>query len=312
VYDYDTLPQRPNSPWSLPVTVNVVPAYRVIAKYAKQAQALPQVEGLSFLEQHLRDYVRHLLADVSPSLVELGQRSAVSQLGDPDMQTLIDAITRIDSANPRALAEEVLARCGDAFDHPSLESKVLLLPGDAESRTLAEQMHGVLGFSLGSRVMVVFIWPTEGWLDWLGYTIAHEYAHLVRNQIFPRGISGGKLVFLDSKEPETLLDAMVTEGIADHVAMRLWPGVCPTWTDALDAADSARLWPRVQRRLGVSDPNEIRRVLFGDNDRIPAWTGFTFGYRVVNAYLRSHPKTKLVDMAAVCARDIYEASGFAT
>ena len=119
---------------------------------------------------------------------------------------------------------------------------------------LVRQMNGVLGFSLGAQAMMVFLWPVRGWQRWLAYTVTHEYVHLVRNLLFPRVLAGGRFLYMKTQEPETLLDAMVTEGVADRFARQIHKDMIPPWTDALDPELERRLWPRVHRRFAVSDP----------------------------------------------------------
>ena len=70
------------------------------------------------------------------------------------------------------------------------------------------------------------------------------------------------------------------------------------------------MWPRVQRRLSVSDTTEIRRMLFGDGDRVPLWTGYTFGYDIVKSYLESHPDAQPANLTGLPASVIFEASGY--
>ena len=66
--------------------ITVIPAYRVVARFAGQSAELPQEEGLDYLEQRVRGYVRNLLSMLQPSIMELGERSTVTQLGDPDQR----------------------------------------------------------------------------------------------------------------------------------------------------------------------------------------------------------------------------------
>lgn len=292
------------------MAIVVVPAYRVVARLARRVQGMPLEEALDRLEAGVRSYVQSLLLGVHPSLVELGVRTAVTQMGDPDPQGLLEGIEALEAHSPKGLVEGVLGRCQEALPRPDLSSRVLLLPGDPESRVLTRQMHGVIGVSLGSGAMLVFLWPCPRWQEWLSYTVAHEYAHLVRNHLFPRGLVGGRLVFLKSQEPETLLDAMVAEGVADAFALSLHPHMRPPWLDALSPEVEARLWPRFRRRLGVGDTAEIRRFLFGDGDRVPVWAGYTLGYRIVRAYLQRYPRASPADLVALSARAIYEAGGF--
>lgn len=81
--------------------------------------------------------------------------------------------------------------------------------------------------------------------------------------------------------------------------------------NALRESEEARAWPKVRRRLGVADPQEIRRILFGDGHRIPRWAGYTIGFRIVLGYLERHPRSRPAVLVATSpARAIYEASGY--
>jgi len=62
--------------------ITVIPAYRVVTTFAKRTRDLPAEEGSGELERNLRQYVRNLLAMLHPSIMELGERSAATQLGD--------------------------------------------------------------------------------------------------------------------------------------------------------------------------------------------------------------------------------------
>ena len=290
--------------------ITVIPAYRVVTKFAKEARGLPAEEGADLLEQNLRVYVRNLLSMLHPSITELGERSAVTQLGDPDPDALVAALEKLEEGSPRTVVAQAIAESSERLPRPDLNARVFLLPGDGESRVLSQQMNGVLGFSLGAQAMMVFLWPVEGWREWLTYTISHEYLHLVRNLLFPRGLSGGKLIYMKTQQPETLLDALVTEGLADVFASALHGDMHPRWTDALTPEAERKVWPRVHRRFGVSDPTEVRRILFGDNDRIPIWTGYTIGYRIVRRYLEVNPSVQPASLVGVPASNIFEAAGY--
>ena len=253
--------------------LTIVPAYRVIKKFVRDVEGLPQEMAWDRLEEKLRTYIHHSLSSVHSSFLELGQRASVAQLGDPNLQKLSSALEEMDAGGAKALAETAVHGCTAILPRPDLNCRILLLPGDGQGRVLTTQMHGAIGISLGSQVMMLFLWPVDGWQQWLTYTICHEYTHLVRNLLFPRGLAGGHLVYQKTREPETLLDAMMAEGIADAFAMELSPSTRPPWVDALSPEATEQVWPKVHRRLAVSDSSEIRRILFGDSDRIPIWTG---------------------------------------
>ena len=293
------------------MSLRVVPAYRVVAKFVKEVRSLPLDPALDALDQKVRSYVNGLLTIVPPSFAELGQRSAVTQLGDPDLESLGRALEELEANSAKAIVEQALKGCSEVLPRPDLNARILVLPGDGESRVLVSQMHGVLGLSLGDQAMMVFVWPTGDWQQWLAYTVTHEYTHLVRNHFFPRGVGGGKLIYTKTQEPETLLDAMVAEGVADCFARQLYPQFQPPWTRALPEGVAGRTWRKVQRRLLVSDTTEIRRVLFGDNDRILQWTGYTVGYQIAQGYLERHPQARPANLVGLTAQAIFEDSGYA-
>ena len=117
-------------------------------------------------------------------------------------------------------------------------------------------------------------------------------------------------MYTKTQTAETLVDAMVTEGIADHFATNMCTDVLPPWTDAFTPEQSERLWPRIRRRLEVSDMNEIRRMLFGDSDRIPTWTGYKYGYQIVETYLEKHGGVEPTSLVGLSAKTIFEGARF--
>ena len=294
------------------MAVSVIPAYRVVTHFARQAAKSQTADAVGVIEGRLREYVRSILTTLHPSMIDIGERAAVTQLGDQDVGSLLRGLEELHTGAPRRIVEDAISSASRLLPRPDLNSRVFIFPGDGESRVLVGQMNGVLGFSLGAQAMMVFLWPVDGWRDWLTYTVVHEYAHLVRNLLFPRGVSGGRLVYIKSKQPETLLDAMVAEGVADAFAMSICPEMRPRWTRALDADQQRRMWPRVLRRLGVADMTEIRRLLFGDNDRIATWTGYTFGYRIVASYLESNPDMRPAQLVSLPGSAIMAQSCYAS
>ena len=290
--------------------LTVVPAYRVVAHFVKLAKDLPEEEGLEFLQGHVRQYVRNSLSVLHGGYADIGERWALSHLGDPSIPVLGRALRESDQAEPRKVVEDALHRCAALLPRPDLSARFLLLPGDGESKQLVETMGGVTGVSLASQVTLLFFWPTTNWLSWLAYTTVHEYDHLVRNHLLPRGVSGGRSIYLKTQEPDTLLDAMIAEGIADSLARQVFPHMRPPWLDALAIGQESHIWPRVRRRLAVSDPTEIRRYLYGDGDRVPLWTGYCLGYQIVESYLKHHLEARPSSLTGLSASLIFAGSGY--
>ena len=98
---------------------------------------------------------------------------------------------------------------------------------------------------------------------------------------------------------QSLLEALISEGLADHFAVALLRIPPPPWTHALTAEQLdnalAKARPEFDRR-----PYDHSRWFFGAGD-IPRWTGYALGYHLVTKYLATHPDqtaASLVDVPA--------------
>ncbi len=83
------------------MAVSVVPAYRVVATLVRRASQLPADEAIDAVESGLREYVRSLLSTLHPSIMDIGERSAIAQIGDPDMESLLEALVAIEQGGAR-------------------------------------------------------------------------------------------------------------------------------------------------------------------------------------------------------------------
>jgi len=203
--------------------MTVVPAYRLEGYFAEQALNQVEQPPLESFKQRLRLYMHRLLAGEQPSFIDIGEHWTLTQTGDPELNSFIRAVNATDAASPRGIVEDTLYRCSLALPRPDLMARVVILMGDGESRGLTGAMQYANGVSLGSGVTLLFVWPAHNWTETLAYLTAHEYVHLVRNWLFPRGLTGGRMIYVKNNEPDTLLDAMVTEGIADVFAGGIVP-----------------------------------------------------------------------------------------
>lgn len=86
----------------------------------------------------------------------------------------------------------------------------------------------------------------------------------------------------------TLLEAMVTEGLADHFAIELLGAPVPPWCDAFPESQTAQWLARARPELdsaGYDHP----AWFFGRGTELPNFAGYTLGYRLVRDYLASQP-----------------------
>ena len=145
------------------MSVSVIPSYRVMMHMARRASGLAYADALDSLENGMRNYVRTQLAQMHASLVELGVRSVIGQLGDPEPDQLVSALTELDDARPQAVAQEALTIASEVLPRPDLSARMFMFPGDGESSVLVNQLGGVLGFSLGASATLLFVWPRGDW-----------------------------------------------------------------------------------------------------------------------------------------------------
>lgn len=103
--------------------------------------------------------------------------------------------------------------------------------------------------------------------------LAHEVHHAMRR----RGVGYGS----------TLLQAAVTEGLADHFSLEVSGATSRPWAQSLTPAELAMWIPAVESRAaGGYDHAEW---FLGTNPDIPRWTGYAIGFELVRAYLAADP-----------------------
>ena len=103
--------------------------------------------------------------------------------------------------------------------------------------------------------------------------ISHELHHTVRW----KSVGYGK----------TLLEVLVTEGLATHFEQEVWGGSASPWASALSPTEEKELAARAKREYQRTDYNH-REWFFGTGT-IPRWAGYTLGYQLVGTYLKEHP-----------------------
>jgi uncharacterized protein YjaZ len=135
------------------------------------------------------------------------------------------------------------------------------------------------GFNPNGSEVIISVDPDATMLeesvrDELGPTVAHEIHHARRRRAVGYG--------------STLLQAMISEGLADHFAIEVFGVDAPPWSTALDAptTDSLRI---VAEGEWNARPYDHARWFYGTEPDIPRWTGYTVGFDLVADYLAADP-----------------------
>ena len=107
-------------------------------------------------------------------------------------------------------------------------------------------------------------------------TLAHELHHALR--------------WRNPGYGETLLEAMVSEGLADHFVLEVAKGAPDLWDTAL-AEDQKRKYFEMAAEEYFNKAYNHRKWFFGSST-IPHWTGYTLGFSLISQYLKNHPDKK--------------------
>ena len=170
----------------------------------------------------------------------------------------------------------------------------LAAPTDTFTRDV---MGGVAGVTAGRGRIILRIHPDANWRAALPYAVAHEMHH-----------SYWAEHHFDPRKPFTLADYLVLEGRADYFAGTLFAYRAP-WTMALDAAAYETAWRTLAKQLNATDWGALQAAMFGSPQAgIPAWAGYTIGYRLVFQRMARAPKLDLKTMTAAPASEFIPSS----
>ena len=104
--------------------------------------------------------------------------------------------------------------------------------------------------------------------------LAHEIHHAMRRRAIGYG--------------STLLQAAVSEGLADHFSLEASGGTSPPpWALALTPAELATWIPEVEAR--ATGAYDHAAWFVGASASIPRWTGYAVGFELVRAYMEKDP-----------------------
>ncbi len=128
----------------------------------------------------------------------------------------------------------------------------------------------------------------QGLKDELSFQLAHEINHAIR--------------FRTPIAKETLFEAMVSEGLADHFAIEITGRRNPPiWSTALTDTQKKEFFAKASKEWD-SPTYDHNAWFFGSKIKeIPCWAAYTLGYDLIAAYLERNPKIKPSQLISVDA-----------
>ena len=175
-------------------------------------------------------------------------------------------------ARIRELVEQTLDQAESLFAIGRLSITV------SASANRAIPGYGVGGFAPDGFTMQIDIDPQfPGLVDVLSDRLPPIVAHELHHNMRWRGPGYGS----------TLLQSMVSEGLADHFAIELLGAPVPPWSNAFARDQTEHYLEQARPELDSTSFN--RDAWFFGTGGLPRWTGYTLGFRIVEDYQAANP-----------------------
>jgi uncharacterized protein YjaZ len=170
-----------------------------------------------------------------------------------------------------------------------------LIPADSITINLTISRENILpqfgmgGGSSNDRVNFYFDPKNQNFsVDFMLHSLAHELQHVVRLRMPQWHL--------------TLLECMITEGLSDHFMIEVFNCEQPQWSRSLNEEEIKQYMIKAKPILYIEHESwneEFNQKYFAPwmfgrtgDDPIPGWTGYTIGWRIVENYLKAHPKVR--------------------
>ena len=186
----------------------------------------------------------------------------------------------------KKISEITLKRVGRLLPLTAIDVVLYENPDDAVA-----EVGGIGGYTPNAHTVLISLDPRN--LNFkkaieseLFATLAHELHHAIRWRKPGYGT--------------TLLEALITEGLADHFSIEAGAREIPPWSRALSAAERTKLLKRAKRFFSRSY-NHADWFFGSTENQIPRWTGYSLGYDLVGEYLKAHPNAKASSLVSTKA-----------
>lgn len=128
--------------------------------------------------------------------------------------------------------------------------------------------------------------------------VTHEYCHSCHRPVL--------------QHPPTLMDSLVTEGLAEYAVESLYGiDALNTWTTLYSHEEIIRYWAEfVAPKLGARGLSQHRALLLG-GDGIPVMLGYCAGYRIVQAFLQQQGAHTVKQLLTIRPSEIVRRARFA-
>ena len=251
--------------------------------------AAPSIEFHFTYEEVLQRGLSAATGRWAAECVAGGEFAEVAKAYGPDPRMGVEErkaqIAKFDRSEFVRIATDAWSKANAALPQGPLRVCVdLAATGDVFTR---DRMRGVSAVTAGRGRITLRIHPDADWRAAVPYGLAHEMHHSYWVQHH-----------YDPAKPFTLADYLMLEGRADYFASRLFTFRAP-WIAALDGDAYADAWRALSKSLNSTEWGTLQAAMFGAPQAgIPAWAGYSIGYRLVTERMAREPALDLKAMTA--------------
>jgi len=193
------------------------------------------------------------------------------------------AIELLDNPDATKTIKDALIKSQAYLQGPPI-TNVCVLPTDLIETSAA--------YTVGSgKILILYNLYLYKDMEELASTVAHEYHH-----------SAWTSSYYDQSKPLTLLDYLVFEGKAVAFQSMLYPGVTSLPVYGEEQAGNRKI---IEQNLHSTNYPFMQRIMFG-GDELPLAFGYSEGYRMVQAFINSHPSLSVEQWTAATPAEIYQ------
>lgn len=178
----------------------------------------------------------------------------------------------------RALIEQEVRRTLDVVASKWSIGRLSVRVFASQSNVIPE--IGLNGYTPSATEIRLFFHPTFPSLEdsirvHLFPLLAHEMHHARRTRLVGYG--------------STLLEAAVSEGLADHFSMEIAGGEPPIWSVHIQG-EALKHWIDKASDVWLEPDYNHADWFLGTHPDIPRWMGYSMGFELVGRYLDAHPE----------------------
>lgn len=146
-------------------------------------------------------------------------------------------------------------------------------------------------------ISLVFKPNEDGFIDSvknnLNRLLAHECHHLIRHRNPGCG--------------ETLLESLITEGLADHFELEISRKAPNPWSKALSESDISKYLSIARSNFNMKmNPVQGQKWFLGSTNEVPHWAGYSLGFYLIEKYLLLNPEKRPSNIVDINANEIIE------